>query len=1698
MKQKNILLSILFLVSTGYVFATNNNSENDSGSIIDEGVKSFMSDSFDDVDKAFSGPQNTTNFPSETLFSLSDIGRKTYHMYRSTNYRLTRLANYQPLQASTATNEALSSPMLKVTGSSITVDLNGFHLERQTRDVDGNTTVNAVGIEIGYSPYDAAQNKFGLSGTPDFTTVAQPENVTIKNGRIGNFGIGIVIHAGVKNVTLENLTISNAALGVVCAGQADKPAVSIFLKNVRIESDGTDRSPVLAWAKSKLEGSTVNVGYMAYGDGALMPEQRDPVTNTDILNVYSGVLLVNTNNVSVYDVGCTNLGYARTVDEDADAEETPSATFGINAIGCTSLQLEKVDASNNCSERLVSGINISGCTAVTMTDCVATNSHIVVRQENDYDGPIGLTPTTTFGLWARGVSILNSQAVTINGLEVSRTLGASSVGGGLAANKSTAMGLYLNTIKVLNAKNVQSDYNDSQLASAGLTFGVYTTGMDSGVFQDLSASSNTGSAATDIGYNYGGSVSGMFFTGTCNDITLKDVSCNNNTSGAQYSGVSGIACDHAGTFETIRFENVNASNNNNRTSETGSRGVYGIYLGPVTNLSMKNVHADNTSNAGSTSYGIICDDALVTAVFENVTADNSTGGSNNCGIYIGSSSSSNLNFDYCSFSSNDDQGMYFNWSATNVTIKNSRIDSNGDAGIRTGGATNLLIDNCSISNTTGTTVYAIQLNGFATNVKLHKVKADNVTGSATVYGLYIADDIESVEIKDCSFNNYSGTQAYGIYGEGENYYNLLCDTITINNIQGTNGQAASIYFYNEDQDNHDINTVIFKNIAINNITSSTNHAYGIYFGINDDDDGYDVFARNIYVQNCKIERLSADSYVSGIYFDFWSDSNGNIEGIHVQDVAVGSCNAQGIDAIYISSEDYIHNILMKNVIIHSCESQYCSAIYFDSDVQDAQLLSIFINNIQTSSDDSYGIYFDDDVKSLNLDTCIITNFNSSEDSYGIYFDNDADSVSIKNTQCSNLQATNDSAGIYFDDQASNIIFENVQACNNSASTGVAHGIYMTSHVQTGLFKNLVASNNAVTGVVGDGTTYTPGSYAAGIHIVSGSALTFEDINCSYNVGPDTTQITNDSDAGDWNTVSAAGMWLTNPSAVQMNNITCDYNKLSGTTAQGYVFGMLLDDPSSVTIDSISCSNNAGNALGAGLFSNGGSSVSITNGLFNNNTSVAGRVTTTAVISSGVNMSKHTTTPVLTVTNDDDDTFDNPELLKGSYGILMFDVDNLTLDTVTASQNSGFRAFGVHLNGCSGVRMTDCITNQQQADGQMWVDTAQALLQAGTHGDAVVVPACTTSITGSAPDIFGSDVTAGQTVDAQALMQDFLDTVKLLKDAIETPEIIDNVHTMYSYHKSFVETSMLLRAIVAQARAWGVAVGTQLNNCTDAVITNLVACANTSEEDCAYGLIFANNCKDCKVYGGQFNNNKAWIDSELDITAGQIYITDMVPFWAAMGVDLPNFDGAYFDAYTSGDYGVLTTADADGTTGRFTLRLSDDTTIKELCTPCGPMAAGIVIGDTTQRVDISDVVCAGNNGNAGQAYGLIHDVSTGASVQNSRFFQNMSNTCGIAFGLADFTPQSLSVHLGNSAFGNQYHLFMDSNYIVPFHPGAPYNMEFPVKVGYNGNITTLANASPYDNIEIQFTYHAPQDPTGLPDGVFDDWADEYYIEDAFIP
>ncbi|NBX77969.1 hypothetical protein EBQ93_01250, partial [bacterium] len=579
----------------------------------------------------------------------------------------------------------------------------------------------------------------------------------------------------------------------------------------------------------------------------------------------------------------------------------------------------------------------------------------------------------------------------------------------------------------------------------------------------------------------------------------------------------------------------------------------------------------------------------------------------------------------------------------------------------------------------------------------------------------------------------------------------------------------------------------------------------------------------------------------------------------------------------------------------------------------------------------------------------------------------------------------------------------------------------------------------------------------------------------------------------------------------MKNISCDYNTLGGTTAAAYTFGILLDNPSDLTIDSVSCSHNVGNAHVSGLFVNGGSSVSVSNGQFSSNTqqgTYSGVIGVTPLVYATVdtrvvtitpngNISKHSVLPdtgvdALGWVSDANSLFDAPESLKGAFGIFAKDVDGVSIDTVLACNNTGFRAIGVELLGCAGVQMTDCVTSGQSATGALFLNDAKEDLAVGIAdtpgasvipGSAVTFPARYLSASVAVtPDIFGItyDPVLNH-INLQTATVSVLNNAKSLKDLYPTKTFDE----LYAYYDDFVPAEMLVRAAVAKKRAWGVAVGTQIQNCAGVQIDNLVASSNSSEQDSAIGLLFANHCTDCSVSGGQFTSNQAWTDSQLTITPGNstgtIDITAMAPFWAALDIDLPDHDALGYITIIDPNYGILSTTDV--TAGRFLVRLRDNLTTKELCTPCGPVAAGIIIGDTSERVSVSDVVCAGNNGNAGQAYGLLHDVSTSAVVQNSQFYQNVTNTCGIAFGLAEFTPQSGSIHFGNTAFGNQYENFVNSNYMVPF---APSTYDFPVKIGYNGDIANLANASVYDNIEVRFPYNLPANPTRLPDGVASAW------------
>ncbi|NBX77967.1 hypothetical protein EBQ93_01240, partial [bacterium] len=1110
---KTYYVHLFFLLS----FFTRIYADDTQKNVGDEQTRNFT---FEDESRAFAGPQSSTNFASETLFSLSDFGRKTFHAYRSTNYRLTRLVNYQPLAAATPANEASSSPMIKVTASSVTIDLNGFVVSRQDTDVTGAQTCNAVGIEVGYSPYDKYNGRFGLTaGTAanDFVSVAQPEYVTIRNGTIDNFGIGIVVHAGVKNLTLENVTISNAALGIVFAGQSNKPITSVFLKNVRIVGDGTDRSAVLEWAKAKLEDSNgdVNTGQMMYGSAVynaaagattLVLLQVDPVTAGTNLRIYSGVVMVHTNNANIEQVGCTGLGI-----DTAEEVTAPTATFGIYAQNCNGVQLTDVDLSNNTSQRLVAGLNCNQCNAVSLKNVLASNNHIATPAE-EY-----LTPTSNFGLWASGAWLANCNNVHIDGLNVSKTVGALEIAGTgdegapTADERSTAMGLYLQSMRAAQIKNVQADYINSGITSAGYAYGVYVDTLESILFDGISTSYISGNASTDIA-NEDGSCVGMYFTGTGSNLTLKNVQASNNNASQPYSKVYGISFADTGSFSSLNFENVQANNNQNYGDAVG------IYVGPVvSNFTFENIEANG-----------------MVAMYDGKAR----------GIYFKNLTAYDL-----------DSEQYLPGTTHHVTLKNvscsNEVGIDRAEGIKFDGN---IIDNVDEPDTLLTTIRSVMIDGLVANNNRASAIACYARGLYFDESLFLAADIT---VKNTQCSNHEAHYEVE-YPEDPEFYSAY--------------DAIGIDF------GCPVEALVLENIVANNQRGDSD-AYGIQF--ESPATVKSAVLKNIQVNN--ISKLSAavDGVAAGISFGNTVDS--------IQILGGSASNNNGPDVAGSGKRAQVYGIVFEE--------------YAQTGV-----ISDWVSNRHVGFDEVAGIKFAGEVDSFTLRN-VQANYNqNSNDStyntltlYGLLFEDDAYEIIMQNVQASNNFSDGSAIGIHVDGTVYGGYLTDVQCNSNWSSYVSAFGCRFAQGLQGGSFKNFTANSNNAEYDSDSASPFVDQTTVVGLYIKNAQGVHFDTITCSSNTGSDILlDIDTSSTPGSWNMVQSAGVWLVNPTAITMKDVSCNYNTLHNTRRAAYTFGLLLDNPISVDIDGLSCSGNAGNAHVSGLFVNGGSSISLKNAVCSDN------------------------------------------------------------------------------------------------------------------------------------------------------------------------------------------------------------------------------------------------------------------------------------------------------------------------------------------------------------------------------------------------------------------------------------------------------------------------------------------------------------------
>ena len=725
-------------------------------------------------------------------------------------------------------------------------------------------------------------------------------------------------------------------------------------------------------------------------------------------------------------------------------------------------------------------------------------------------------------------------------------------------------------------------------------------------------------------------------------------------------------------------------------------------------------------------------------------------------------------------------------------------------------------------------------------------------------------------------------------------------------------------------------------------------------------------------------------------------------------------------------------------------------------------------------------------------------------SKGMYFNN-ADAMQLKEITCNRNQADNLVKGVHID--TGNVIEMTDVMCDHNEADGASLGSVTGIHIKdvnTSILKMITTnynkginsvkgvfletavavemvdvscSNNVSTITSNDGIMY-------GIHATSSDALDFTDVSCNYNKAEgavkgiflDTVSAVElkdvfvnnnqssvaevvglDVNAGNSMLIREAsasynlgkttshGMQFTSPNAVEMYSVTADNNRLvdsAGTIARG----IYLSTPQSFLMEDISCSNNIGETIGEGMRVENGATISLKNAIMSLNTSVSLGASEATTKVTNVDVSKHA----------------NYSFPSGAAGLFAKDTKDLSCYDVFSSKNKGPRAVGIFASGCDNSSWFRCTTSFQEATGDYFItdpfvadgdDDLEALPVEDNH----------------AATLFGG-VGATGTVNLKVATEVFLTAVKNIKEDQWLYELTPN----YVNNKDFSSSLLLLRAAVAKFRLFSTAIGLHLHGCTNCIVEDHFSSGNISEQDSAIGFACTGTNNGHVIRRGKFAGNEAWTKSALGaVVADKYSLAALKPFWDKIS-EQPTVDFSNDADYTSErtDTKVIGLRTVTFHEVEIDPGYGGGAADYELVNPIGGMGVGILIGDAAQNIEVRSTDCSNNKGHCGQSYGILQDVTSSTLIQDNRLYQCDVNLLGICYGLAEMTSQSDSIHVGNILFSNKIQDYLNSNYLVPFNPDDPFDLSFPLKTAYNGDVGNLANASPYDNIEIRFVHAAP--------------------------
>ncbi len=1744
----------------------------------------------------FKGLQHATNFPSEVLFSIADIKCKTYPVKQSKSLRLTRSGIYSP------TTEAAGSPMIQVTASTVIIDLNG-----QTLSKDPVSSVNCVGIEIGYNPQTLAEDT-------TLTIDSQPQNVVLRNGVLDGFEIPIFVHKGVKSVTLENIAISRSPIGIVFMGDTgtNEEVVSCSLENIKIVGDNEDESGVsgaLAWAKSKVESSSDSC--FNYGTNSFM-SHTDPVDGEDLPGVYYGIVVRHSNNMKFHDVSVEKIGYN-------GSESNPTVTYGIDITSSKNLFLDEVVVSNNASQAEVVGCYIGSCNNVSIKNSACNHNQVAYVNRQAVDGSsyrrcVGLLlEDVNVGLLQGVVCNLNEADATADaGAEnQSRSYGILWDGGtalemnDVACNHNQAYdgfcyGMFFDALESVTVNRIIANYNqglggDTTLdddATIGSHMGVtgicFASSVKSLIAKGIGASSNSGSSVVGIRIDQGQDISlsdvvanynnglnfvkGMTFAGVLYSCVLQNVLIGSNSSSGGL--VSAI------TFRGVESLVVKDGLFNYNTTTDNDQNVMVLQFKEASNsVELESLQISNNIAHG---VGVIKAIEMVdgqSVILQDVRSNNNRGGGDSVIVHFVNSirsldmkdvtvsnnqvddvendltcvwieTGSNIGIKDLSINSNSVtgsgtlRGLVMDPNPSAVTLDGISISGNssvsgGVSGFVMSNASGLTMTNCEISNNTQTgganpSMIGLELSDSATSVTIDGLIISGVVAvgpSSSATGIYIKNG-SSVMLKNIACDSVTaGGTAIGIHFD-DSAFSITLDHVTTNYTQSTDGNASGMRFEN-------CEGLLAQHIsASQTISDSTGISRGIEFvdstrsidiihGRFDSNTGGNVAgmylenSENIDLKNISADQNNGSLSVHGIYFNAFatavdmkdmSASNNSSDlvatGIQFDDVTslsidrglVNNTVSYGADATGILFDASSNSVLLKNMSIDTTTTsgENCDAygVCFNEDSVNCKLYNVSLNHTKSNHDnpgDVLAVSFYESARSIEL-VDVFMNAGSGNNIHGLYIEQGSN-IYCKNCSADQNEGQADVYGMEFVSPVNSVDLIGCSTSGNSSSGGVMKGCLFDGAVAVSI-DGFVSQYNQTSGNSSD--------------VVGLEFLTSADSLVIKN-GIFNNNISNDG--------HATGLLIDSGTSVTVDRILCNYNQSSSSsTARGAYFktflqsanidnlsaegnfngeqsiGLHIQAPNSVEIEHVVASRNHGNSRAYGIFLDGqstsGSNVSIINGDVNNNIATLAQIAMTSLDTSA-GISKHL--PVHP--HDNNAGFTN--VLEGGFGVYMYDIDSSYFINVEASKNTGMRAGGFAIIGCNDCTLEECKTSFQQASGDYFY-ASDAFDGLNTY---IQIP------DDQRDTIFGG--TQDNYVDVVQLTKGTLHGTRNIKYLQDTNNFDPALASVYNNMAQISAGHVLLRAIIAQFRAFSTAVGVQIHNSVNCVLHDHIAIGNQSQHDNAVGVGVSGTAEGHLIIRAKCSGNEGWVSSKID-ASGTMDISQTLPFWTFLGthvLHIDNWSGEQLYGQTIESYSPPLTEPISGTISIDQIGLhslyeiheddqpqvetpilfepsidadrlaitfvgSSDLTyplgcLEEFCSVIGGMSVGILIGDGAVNIEVKDCDCANNKGNSGQAFGLMQDITTSLSAIGNRLYQSTVNDLGWCAGLSEYTLQSNSVQFSNIMFANTIGDMLNANFFIPFDPNNYPTIAFPLKRAYNGDISQLANALPYDNIEIQF-------------------------------